>query len=334
VSFDPVLWAMKDAPVANVEEWAVLVCMAEKADDDGCTSMPSHNTISAFTRISVPTVKRRIGSLEERRLIARGDQRAADRYRADRRPVVWDLMIPYSWFPNLDRIQAYRAERGRPPLTWADRPDLADPPPRRLRSDAGTKRSSRRDSAEGLEDPPHDGSSRAGGLQDPGVFKSDGSGSGATGGLVVPNGGSSRPTTFVLDPPQEPSPSVAAAATTQAALEVDVQQAVDPEAAERLITQALVGAYAEAYRRSGGIPTKAVMDACGRNVKRLRARDRIDPPVLLLAVQRAGAARARDLDRHLGEAQQTFTSGRQSARAAMFRAWDDIAATLSTRMGA
>jgi hypothetical protein len=116
------------------------------------------------------------------------------------------------------------------------------------------------------------------------VAPADAGGDGATGGGELDLG---------IDPAQAPGPSPA---------------------------QALVGAYADAYRASGGRPTKAVLGACGKNVKRLIDQDHIDPPVLLQAVKRAGAARSKDLDRHLGEAQQAY--GRPAARKAMFDAWD------------
>ena len=161
MSFDPVLWAMKDAPIANVEEWAVLACLAERADDDGTDAMPSQATIAQRTKLSPATVKRRMRALEERGLIRRGDQTLAERYPLYVRPVVWDLMIPYSWFPNIDRIQRYRAERGEPPLRRQDRPALAPAPEKARRADHGAPR-----------DP---GSSSTPGLQDPGALKHRGS---------------------------------------------------------------------------------------------------------------------------------------------------------------
>jgi hypothetical protein len=193
MSFDPVLWAMKDAPVGDVEEWAVVVCMSEYADDDGCTAMPSHSTIAKRTRMSVPTVKRRIAELARRGVIARGDQSAALVYPADRRPVVWDLMIPCCWFPSLDRIQEYRVRVGRPPLTEASRPDLGPAPERRRRADLKVTETG--------------GSTRPGGLQDRGVLKSEGSSRSPRGVFLVATGGLQdplpSPLTLPLDLPKE-----------------------------------------------------------------------------------------------------------------------------------
>jgi DNA-binding Lrp family transcriptional regulator len=185
VSFDPVLWAMKDAPIANVEEWAVLACLAEHADDDGCNAMPSQANISKRTKVSVATVKRRIAELETRGVIRRGDQSLAERYTADRRPIVWDLMIPYSWFPNLERIQEYRAERGRPPLRPQDRPKVQPAPEKARRVDAGRHRHGSASSTVALAAPSLPGSDGATSAER-GVLKST---TGAQAGL----GSSQRP---------------------------------------------------------------------------------------------------------------------------------------------
>ncbi|GGZ29757.1 helix-turn-helix domain-containing protein [Streptomyces nitrosporeus] len=141
MSFEAVLWATNDAPIANVNEFAVLMMLAEKADPDGCNAFPSRPTIAARTTVDPKTVLRALQSMETRGLIAQGDQRAAEYIRADRRPIVYDLLIPYSWFPNVERINKEREQRGRPPLTGSTRPDIAAAPPRVKRSDKGKPRS-------------------------------------------------------------------------------------------------------------------------------------------------------------------------------------------------
>lgn len=140
MSLDALLWATNDAPIANVNEFAVLMMLAEKADPDGCDAFPSRLTMAGRTKIDPKTVLRTLQSLEERRLIAKGNQSATAYLRADRRPVVYDLMIPYSWFPNIERTNRNRQDRGRPPLTPADRPDLPPAPEKKRRSDQGKKR--------------------------------------------------------------------------------------------------------------------------------------------------------------------------------------------------
>ena len=146
---EQVWWAIKAAPVADVEEWAVLVAMAEAADQDGCNSFLSANTIAARTRLARRTVQRRMDDLEKRGLIRKGDQRVAAHIPADRRPVVYDVMVPYSHF-RLDKITAegapvlsvdvWRDGRGKPPLRPQDRPEIAAPPEKKRRSDHGVKR--------------------------------------------------------------------------------------------------------------------------------------------------------------------------------------------------
>lgn len=145
MSFEAVLWATSDAPISDVNEFAVLVMLAEKADSDGCNTFPSRATIAARTKIDPRTILRCLQRLEERRLIGRGDQRAAEYIRADRRPTVYDLLIPYTWFPNIERTNKERQERGRAPLTAKSRPDIAPAPMKRKRSDAGKKRKPRGD---------------------------------------------------------------------------------------------------------------------------------------------------------------------------------------------
>jgi hypothetical protein len=87
--------------------------------------------------------------------------------------------------------------------------------------------------------------------------------------------------------------------------------------------QVLVGAYADAVAGTGGVPTKSMCGAIGKHVKRLITQDGIELPVLLIAVQRAGSQRARDVDRFLGEATTSFQT--RSGKREMFAAWDRIA---------
>lgn len=142
MSFEAVLWATSDAPIADVNEFAVLVMMAEKADPDGCTSFPSRPTLAKRTKVDSRTVLRSLQRMEERKLIGLGDQRAAEYIRADRRPVVYDLLIPADWFPNLERINTERADKGKPPLNRQNRPPIAPPPEKKQRSDKGKARPS------------------------------------------------------------------------------------------------------------------------------------------------------------------------------------------------
>jgi hypothetical protein len=90
------------------------------------------------------------------------------------------------------------------------------------------------------------------------------------------------------------------------------------------VVQALVGAYVDAVEAGGGIATKSMCGAIGGNLRRLIAQDKIEPALLLAAVQRAGAKRERNIDRHLGDVQQTWKS-RPDARQALYDLWEQRA---------
>ncbi|MEU5510830.1 helix-turn-helix domain-containing protein [Streptomyces fungicidicus] len=128
---------MKDAPTADINEWGTLVCLAEAADEDGCNAFPSVKTMAAYAKISTRTVQRALAAMEERKLIAEGDQRAAHYIPVHRRPTVHDLLIPYDWFRDIERTNAFRMRLGRPPLTRTDRPPIAPAPPKKTRADKG-----------------------------------------------------------------------------------------------------------------------------------------------------------------------------------------------------
>lgn len=144
MALDPILWAMKDAPTADVEEWAVLSCMAESADEDGCNAFQATGTIAKRAKLSTRTVQRRIDSMLERGLIVLGDQENERLLRipAHLRPTNYDLCIPFSWYGNIGRVNEYRETQGRAPLTPDDRPPLGPPPTKKKRADAGKTKGS------------------------------------------------------------------------------------------------------------------------------------------------------------------------------------------------
>ncbi|MCA1222189.1 hypothetical protein [Streptomyces sp. 8L] len=141
MSLEAMVWVLSgDAPVADVNEYAVLAAMADKADSDGCGSWLSKETISDRVHVSDETVKRCWRNMARRKLIAKGDQSLVSRYRADRRPVVYDLLIPYEWFSNIDRVNTERERLGREPLTPEDRPCIEPAPTKKRRADKGKPR--------------------------------------------------------------------------------------------------------------------------------------------------------------------------------------------------
>lgn len=87
------LWALHDAPVADPTATLVLIGLADHAADDGTGAWPGRATLARYARCSTDTVDRRLAQLVEAGVIARGDQQLVARYRPDRRPVVYDLLL-------------------------------------------------------------------------------------------------------------------------------------------------------------------------------------------------------------------------------------------------
>lgn len=170
----PLLWAFKVAPVKDGIEKLVLQCLADAADEDGCNAYIAQATIAERAMIDGRTVRRRLAELEERNIIRRGDQRAVAHLPADKRPVVWDVMIPYVAFGDgIDSVNSFRKGKGRPPITPQNRPPLAPSPDSKTRKDKGQPKKKEREDSEtggtsspaGQEVPPVTDAS-AGGLED------------------------------------------------------------------------------------------------------------------------------------------------------------------------
>ncbi|MET7713695.1 helix-turn-helix domain-containing protein [Streptomyces sp. NPDC005407] len=181
---------MKSAPVADAEERAILIALAETAWSDGTDAFPSKKTIAEIAVIDPKTVQRRLHTMADRGLIAKGNQEAAAYIPKHFRPVVYDLMIPFSWYPDVEQVNAERKGRCKPPLTPESRPDLAPAPPKKCRADKGRKRPRK----------PKEPATEGGG-----DYKSPGQ-NGQVGGLQVQGVGTTSPPTRGLQDPQ-PSPT-------------------------------------------------------------------------------------------------------------------------------
>jgi hypothetical protein len=184
VSLDAHVWASKDAPKANVEEHGVLTVMADPVNESGEGCLLATSTIAECSRMSTRTVQRRIDDMLLRGVLGFGDQSLAAYIAVNSRPVVYNLLIPYSAFASIGRVNKGRAAKGLPPLTpdpcptpapvacgcpegsgspharkpeqcpqavrvgcgcppthgAPHRPDLPEPPPKKVRVDAGVKR--------------------------------------------------------------------------------------------------------------------------------------------------------------------------------------------------
>ena len=69
-------WAFR-CHVGNASAKAVLVYLADRADDDGTAAYPKIATIVNVTELSERTVRAALKTLQERGFIRRGDQRYA-----------------------------------------------------------------------------------------------------------------------------------------------------------------------------------------------------------------------------------------------------------------
>ena len=93
MSIKVISWVREHAPTENPAELCILYSLADRANDDGQGCWPSVATMAEESRCSERTVQRHLRNLEQRGVIRLGDQRLVERYRADRRPIVWDLNL-------------------------------------------------------------------------------------------------------------------------------------------------------------------------------------------------------------------------------------------------
>lgn len=347
MSLSPILWALKDAPVADSLERLILVVLGEHAGGaDGCTAFPSRDTIASLALADPKTVQRVIQRLVKRKLIAPGDQGAAQYIRADRRPVVYDLMIPYSWFPNPEWMNEERRGRGLPPLTPADRPDIVAAATKARRKDAGVPRSKagRGDSQSPRSKPEpssHGGSSspargdsesRTGGLEDPRTSSFDPPIFEPPTSLSVPAQrpdpdpvqDSEREMLSPFEDPQqsEPLPGV----------DVYTAQLADADAVTRV-----TASWAETYKRSSGgsePSAKAVSRVRSSAASRLRAGKSVDELILIAIDMAETNLTWTDLAEHeahwLHKQQQDSLTGTDATVAG----WLNLADQLGGRTGA
>ncbi len=200
------IWVLSgDAPIADLKEFAVLATMAEAAGRDGCGTFQSKETIAERTTLDTESVKRAWRAMVRRGLIGKGDQTMARHIRADRRPTVYDLLIPYEWFPNIERTNAERARMGLDPLTPENRPPIAPAPAKKARADKGMPRPKaeqdskpRGNSESPRAETPEDGHGGTTSRRR-GNYKS------STGELQEPRTSTSNPTTEPGDPSVPPS---------------------------------------------------------------------------------------------------------------------------------
>lgn len=89
------VWALKRAPVPANDPVAhlVLIAYADHANDDGTAAWPSVATVASYARCTPRTVHTKLRVLLEHGLMRPGDQQLVDHLPANRRPVVYDLVM-------------------------------------------------------------------------------------------------------------------------------------------------------------------------------------------------------------------------------------------------
>lgn len=145
MSLYPILWASEHAPIYDAEERAILIALVIKGDFDGLNCFRSYGTLGKVARVDTKTAGRKCREMEARGILRRQDRhvsRAWHKIPDKQRPVVWEVMIPATWWSaaQLEEINEQREGLGRPPLTPENRPALAPAPPKKTRADKGQKR--------------------------------------------------------------------------------------------------------------------------------------------------------------------------------------------------
>lgn len=119
MSLDIMVWSVKDAPTADCEEHSVLSVMADEVNESGLGCLLATKTIARRAKTSTRTAQRRIDGMMLRGMIGYGDQTQARYIPADKRPNVYNLLMPYSAYSEkaITRVNESRVARGMPPLT-------------------------------------------------------------------------------------------------------------------------------------------------------------------------------------------------------------------------
>lgn len=115
MSLRATLWVLDEAPVTDMRHFAVLVALADNASDNGRGAWPAVKTIARRARCSERTVHRILRELLEEGVIRRGDQSIVERFPINRRPVVYDLNMPFrgdNLSPQAGSGVTRRASRG------------------------------------------------------------------------------------------------------------------------------------------------------------------------------------------------------------------------------
>lgn len=100
MSLVSMVWALKEAPVPNDPvAHLVLIAYADHAQDDGTAAWPSVAKVAGYARCTPRTVQTKLRLLIGWGLMRHGDQRLVSHLPANRRPVVYDLVMDDDGIP-------------------------------------------------------------------------------------------------------------------------------------------------------------------------------------------------------------------------------------------
>lgn len=108
MSVQAMAWALQQRRVSKATHRHVLLCLANYAGEDGAAAWPSQARLARDTGLTERGVRKALSEMEECGAIRRGNQAiaAAHIQRADRRPIVYDLVMD-------DRAEHGSARDGR-----------------------------------------------------------------------------------------------------------------------------------------------------------------------------------------------------------------------------
>ena len=93
MSLRVITWVLFDSEVHEHGDFRLLIALAERASDDGTGAWPSVSWLAKRMNRSTRSVLRGLERLKEQGLIRPGDQELVSHYAANRRPVVYDVIM-------------------------------------------------------------------------------------------------------------------------------------------------------------------------------------------------------------------------------------------------
>lgn len=134
IRFSPYLWVGR-LDMANPTLHAITETIANVVDPDGGHCWLAYRTIAERSKhVSISAVEKAVTILVKHKVIRKIDgqerldilDRAGASYNPKQPPLVLELLVPASAYApdDLDRVNLMRADRGLPPITPKNRPDI------------------------------------------------------------------------------------------------------------------------------------------------------------------------------------------------------------------